>query len=210
MINGVENLYDIKIGESTKKGIAKLSKYEFREKDNKLFNAMQIMNGGGALFTMEDGVYVRLHVKDELMMSDTRMEKLTNLDFINEAKGKVLIAGLGVGLILNGLKTKINSGEVTEIVVIEKYQDVIDLISPKFPNVKIICADIFNYETKEKFDTIYFDIWATIGTDNLDEIKKLHNKFKFNKVKGGWMNSWMKEYLQAQKRRENRENNRFW
>ncbi len=121
-----------------------------------------------------------------------------------------MIAGLGVGLIINAIQ---NKKEVSEIIVIEKYKEVIDIVSDKFPSVKVICADINEWmpTKEEKFDTIYFDIWPDIVTDNLDEIKFLHNKFK-NKLNRSnpncWMNSWMKEFLQDRKRKESR--NRYW
>lgn len=191
------------------KGVAKISNYEFVE--DPLYN-LRMLRDGGSMFIMRGGKYVRLHVNGELMMSDTDMEKTSNREFIYYAHGKVLIAGLGIGLVLKNI---LNKEEVTEVIVIEKYQDVIDLVAPKFdnPKLKIICADINEWKPAkgEKFNVIYFDIWPNICEDNLDEIKVLHNRFK-NSVDrtdpNCWMNSWMKEYLQA-KRRENR-SRRYW
>ena len=153
---------------------------------------------------MYDGKFVRLTVNGKLMMSDTTMERISNLDFINNAKGRVMIAGLGIGLILEAI---LNKEEVSEVVVIEKYQDVIDLVEPIYqhPKLKIICADIFEHEmpTSEKFDVIYFDIWADISTSNLVEMKKLHNKYKVNKrSKDSFMDSWLRDFLKQRLKEE--------
>lgn len=203
-MDGVFEHFNLKVGEKKEKGIASISAYEFSTKKDPLY-AMRAAMDGMAIY---DGKYVRLNVNGELMMSDTDMEKSSNRDFVYSANGDVLIAGLGIGLILKAILEK---PEVESITVIEKYQDVIDLVSPYFQNPKltIINADILEWvpEKNKKWDTIYFDIWPTICEDNLDEIKLLHNRFK-NKLnrknKDCWMNSWMKERLQAEKRRSRR------
>lgn len=161
---------------------------------------------------LKEGHYTRLHIHNELMMSDTPMERISNSKFVHKANGKVLIAGLGIGMIIQAI---INKEEVTEVIVIEKYQDVIDLVAPKFKSdkLKIICADIDEWKPikDEKFDVIYFDIWADISVENLEHIKKLHNRFKNSVNRNNpecYMNSWMKEYLQSEKRKESRNN--YW
>jgi len=189
-IKGVERFYD----EVEEKGLAKISKYVFNSKEAgcTLFNLRALRDD--PMFRMYDGKYVRLFVDGKLMMSDTAMERMSNHDIIEKAKGKVLIAGLGLGLILPPILEK---EEAIEVVIIEKYQDVIDLVGPKFdnPKLKIICADIFEYTPKKKFDTIYFDIWPEICSDNLNEIETLEEKYQPFLKKNGYMNSWFKERL---------------
>lgn len=184
----------------SQKGLATISHFEFNRDDDPISYFRSLRDD--PIFRMVNGKYCRLHVNGNLMMSDTRMERITNKSFIDNATGNVLIAGLGIGLILHNILSK---GSITSILVIEKYQDVIDLVSPHFPDsrIQIICADIFDWKPPKghKFDTIYFDIWPNISVSNLEEIKLLHNRFKLFKTKDGWMNSWMKEYLQKQKRK---------
>jgi hypothetical protein len=187
------------------KGIATISNFEFKNDDNPLFN-LRAVRDGGMMFYIRDGKYVRLHVNSELVMSDTHLERLSNSPFVTHANGKILIAGLGIGLIVKNI---LNKESITEITIVEKYQDVIDLVSPKFNDsrIKYICADIFEWKPNknEKYDTIYFDIWPEISVDNLTEIKKLHNIYKFYINRNNpnhYMNSWMKEYLQTLKRQD--------
>lgn len=206
-MEGVFEKFNIELNQEISKGVAKISTFEFKNENNPLYN-MRIMMDGGRMFRVLDGKYVRLFVDKELMMSDTNMERISNEEFVRKANGRVFIAGLGIGMIIHALKEKVDNGEVTELVVMEKYQDVIDLVSPYLEGipVKIVCDDILTYKpTKEDvFDTIYFDIWATIDEENLSEIRMLHNRWKNKKNKSNpdcWMDSWMKEYLQQQKRR---------
>ena len=115
------------------------------------------------------GLYVRLMINGEVMMSDTPMEKKTNQDFINEAHGRVLIGGLGLGLILLPVMEK---ESVSEIVVVEYNQDVIDLVEPQLnlsDKVKIVHDDVFEYVPEGVFNTIYMDIWPYVNSEIYDE-----------------------------------------
>lgn len=203
-MNGVERLYK----DREEKGLAKLYKFDISKEEANFYNLRVILRGE-PMMSISDGTFVKLYVNGELMMSDTDMEKRTNYDFIRNAYGDIMIAGLGIGLILDNLRDKIKSKEVKSITIYEKYQDVIDLISPKFSDlpIRFICEDILSYKPQkdEKYDTIYFDIWPTIDYErNLPQIKLLHNRWKSHKKnKDSWMNSWMKEFMQNQKRKDN-------
>ena len=145
------------------------------------------------------GDYVRLMVNGDVMMSDTPMEYRTNFSFINNAKGKVFIAGLGIGVVLNALREKINNGIITEIIVLEKDQNIINLVAPFFKDlrdkVKIICGDIYTYfpDDVETFDTIYFDIWYSITEAN-NEVAYLNRRWGQKLKKGSWISHWGKGY----------------
>ena len=189
-----------KYNKEENKGIARLERFNISKENSKKYNLLSTMNGEPYFMRIEDGNYVRLWVDGVLMMSDTHMERYTNQFFIDNAHGDVMIAGLGVGLILNALENKVQSGEVNSITVYEKYQDVIDLVLPKYKHlpIKVICQDILEYRPpkEETYDTIYFDIWPRINKSNLQQIKILHNRWKFRKRENGYMDSWMKSYIQ--------------
>lgn len=152
-----------------------------------------------------EGTYATLRIGHTLMMSDTDMERRSNRGVVINSQGDVLIAGLGLGMILHPILAR---PQVRSVTVIEKYQDVIDLIRPTLPAEKltIVCADIHHWtpEKTTQFSTIYFDIWPTINTDNLATINQLHRRFRKYLLRGGetWMGSWMHEELKRRKRRE--------
>lgn len=126
------------------------------------------------------GEYYKLTHRGNVVMSNTPDEIIDHYDFIERANGKVLIAGLGLGMVVKALLEK---PEVTKIVVIEKSEDVISLTAKYYltdSRVTIIHADIFEYTPEENFDFAWFDIWNDICTDNLSEMQLLHKKFKKN------------------------------
>jgi predicted membrane-bound spermidine synthase len=160
-----------------------------------------------SVLIVHDGLYVRLHINGTLWMSDTNMEKVTNSEFVRNANGKVLIAGLGIGLIIRNIQDK---PEVKEIIVVEQSQDLIDVIQPYFPDVKMICSDIHDYtpEKDEKFDTVYFDIWQSLNTDNIVEMNGLARKFRkyLNKENPEcFISSWAIDFLRYERKKELRE-----
>lgn len=118
------------------------------------------------------GKYVRLTHRGEVIMSDTDMEKRTNAKFVHRTHGKVLVGGLGIGFILLPAQQK---SDVEKIVVLERNQEVIDLVKDQLPlneKVEIIKADVYDYVPAEKFNTIYLDIWNFINTNVYEESMK--------------------------------------
>lgn len=136
------------------------------------------------LSAIPTGEYVRLIVDNELMMSNTPMEKRTSSEFVVNSYGDVLICGLGIGLVIMPL---LESERVKSITIIEKYQDVIDCVLPQIKKydthnkLNVICQDCFEFETKEKYDTIFIDIWGSIDSDIYKEemlpLKRKYRKF---------------------------------
>lgn len=115
------------------------------------------------------GTYIKLTNGIECVMSNTPMEERTNSDFVCSAHGKVLIGGLGIGMILLAIQDR---EEIAEITVIEKNKEVIDLVGSQLPlnsKVKIVNADVFDYVPETKYNTIYMDIWNTINTEIYEE-----------------------------------------
>ena len=176
-------------------------------KSMKLRSAMSFSYG--EYYDFEPGTYTRLLQGNNTVMSDTPMEIRTNDDFVFAAKGKVLIGGLGLGVVLLKIQDKV---EVESIVVVEKYKDVIQLVGAKLPlnsKVTIVEGDIFEWlpEKGVIFDTIYFDIWTNMCADNYLEMKELHKRFRkyFLKDKERrWMSSWRYDWAQQEHYEDNK------
>lgn len=146
------------------------------------------------------GKYARLVDKElhECVMSDTRMEQVTNGDFVLNAHGKVLIGGLGIGMVLLAIQDK---PDVEEIVVVEKYQEVIDLVRNQLPlnnKVRVVCEDIFEYEPEQKFNTIYLDIWNNANDRLIYEREQKPLRMRYRKYlvskeddPDRWIDCWM-------------------
>lgn len=157
------------------------------------------------------GEYIRLIDKtkrfDGCVMSDTPMEHRTNYEILKKANGDVLIGGLGIGMILIPL---MNKEEVKSITIIEKYQDIIDIVGSQLPlnnKVKIIQGDIFNndFPRGTNFDTIYFDIWNYINSDVYEEMKELKKKYRrCLRSKTENPNSWIGCWAESEARNNKR------
>lgn len=155
------------------------------------------------------GRYCQLTVGSKLMMSDTPMERRSNLEVVRRARGDVLIAGLGIGLILLPIMKK---SEVTSVTVVEKYQDVVNLVAPALlsqpggEKLRVVHGDVLNWRPKigVTFDTLYFDIWPAVCEDNLEQMSELHHAFRRHRRPESWMGSWMQDTLKRGQQRRRR------
>lgn len=103
--------------------------------------------------------FCQLWVDGKCVMNDyPPQERDINLPVIEAARGDVLIAGLGIGYILVPILAK---PEVESVTVIEKCQDVIDLVLPHLthPKLTVVLADAFDWTPPNSYDTMWFDIY---------------------------------------------------
>jgi SAM-dependent methyltransferase len=127
------------------------------------------------------GTYTRLLGNGTVMMSDTPSEMRDHRLFIVWAEGKILIAGLGIGFVLNEVA---KNEKVSSVTVIEKSQEVIDLVWEHYKRqygdkINLIHGDVFDSKQLKgmKFDMGWFDIWDNICGDNVEDFKKLRKAY---------------------------------
>jgi len=168
-------------------------------------DVIRILNDGRYV---PEGKYTFLYRDNILVMSDTPDEKMDHYAAVKNANGNCLIAGLGIGMVLNAIAKKEN---VNQIDVVEISQDVIDLVAPHYKSIygdkiNFICSSIFDYvpEKGKYYQMAWFDIWDYLCTDNLEEMSILHKKFS---KKAKWKGSWGREYLKI---RQKQETNSSW
>ena len=165
--------------------------------------------GWGEVHDLEPGNYTRLVWKGyEVVMSDTPMELRTQAQPVRYATGDCLVAGLGLGIFVLQLQAK---PEVKSILIIEKEQDVIDLVQPHLPltpKVTIIKGDIFDksvIDRTRRFDFIYFDIWANICGDNAYEVGRLKRSYRpllRKDNQASWIGAWREDDFIYQRRQD--------
>lgn len=159
-----------------------------------------------------------LYVGHVLMMSDGVNEHDTNRAIVREARGDVLIAGLGLGMILIPILRK---PDVRSVTVLELGESVIELVELHIRRhvgealankLSVINADARQWMPPKgtTYDVIYFDIWPTISTDNLPAITKFKRRFARRLRPGGWMGAWVERQLRAHKQRNARNRRRWW
>ena len=135
----------------------------------------------------------------EVVMEDSYRELSRHLPIWLAAEGSVLVTGLGLGCVVRGLLAK---PEVQHITVVERDQDVIDMVWPEFQaetRCMILKGDALTKEWPPgmKWDFAWHDIWSDPDKDE-PHLQCLHSKLvvryqKHCPLQGAWQfPRWMK------------------
>jgi hypothetical protein len=183
-------------------GNVKIETFEI-SKDDADFNNCKT----NRLYWVSPGKFKRLIIDNDVVMSNTKMEVRTNRTFVSKAKGKVLINGLGLGMVLEQLLEKHkNEGCIEHITVIEKDPRVIALVGTHYANnplITIIEADALEYRPPKgvRYGAVWHDIWTFITADNIKDMKALHRRYG---RRTDWQGSWARDECEYQR------NNSYW
>jgi hypothetical protein len=115
-----------------------------------------------------------------LWMSDTPAEVLGHYEFLKAAHGRILVLGLGLGIVVQHLLPK---RCVTSIDVIELNSDVIKLVSPFItdPRVRIYQGDGLQVRPSQtgggEWDVMFADIWPRISGENHPDMIRIRKKY---------------------------------
>lgn len=181
------DLYDRKLDDFDPIVNLPLGKYKSMEIKYQVIEAgykmeMFGMSGtGGVVSSDKDITITKLLLNGKLWMSNSPSEIEDMKRLSCDATGNVLVAGLGMGMLINLLDKNEN---VTSITVVELNQDVIDFVSPHLNNKKVqtyVNADIKEYLKNERpeFDFYIYDIWENLCGDNLKPmIELIHRTHK--------------------------------
>lgn len=145
----------------------------------------------------------------ELWMSDTPAEvgeHRVAIQAINRLGGRVLINGLGIGVVV-GAAIKLGA---THVDVVERSPDVIRLAGPYYQEmaaahgVALVVheADAFEqakaWPRGSRWEVVWSDIWPTINGDDLAEHGKLNRSYA---RRSRWHGSWNHGLVKAAARR---------
>ncbi|MGM9935243.1 hypothetical protein [uncultured Clostridium sp.] len=150
------------------KGLYKIDRKIFKKKD---------LHGYMYKNTKEYDIdIIELSKEDKCVMRLDPREIESSYETICYARGKVGIVGLGLGYVAQEISKK---NDVSEVIVYEVSQDVIDLYKENFgenDKIKILCGDAFKAE-RERFDFFYVDIYGYSLS-----LKVVRDYKKFNKL----------------------------
>lgn len=184
-----------------KKNDWEVKRFVVSEEDAKRFNV-------GLIFSRQSwreikaGTYTKLTYQDKTIMSDTPAEKGDHAQIIWNAKGNILLNGLGLGWVIEACMQK---KDVVHITAIEIEADVIKLCGSfllnKFPNrLSIVQADALVWKSPKRirYDCVWHDIWPSICGDNYESMKKLRRKYgRKTNWQDAWCSEWVKELAQS-------------
>lgn len=180
-----------------KKNNWEVKHFSVSEKEASRFNA-------GLIFSRQSwreikaGIYTKLTNNGQTIMSDTPAEKSDHSQIIWNAKGNILLNGLGLGWTVEACMQK---EEVKHITVIEIAPEVVILVGHylinKYPNrLSIVMADALSWKPPKgkRYDCIWHDIWPEICGDNYESMKKLRRKYgQYTNWQDAWCAEWVKE-----------------
>lgn len=176
-----------------KSGDWKIERYTVTDMDALMFNIRNDLRLESDR-NIKPGTYTRLMCKSTVVMSDTPAEKGDHIQFFEQAKGQILINGLGLGY---AIEVCCRKPKVKHITVIEKSPDVIKLSGThylrRYPDkLTIIQADAFDWEPPKgkRYDVVWHDIWNNNCSDNLVEMDQLEQKYDGI---ADWQGSWDRE-----------------
>ncbi len=191
---------DVPVGKS---GNWEVAKFEVTEQDAQLSAMRALFQGNGRRVRV--GHYTGLYCCGEVIMSDTHDEIRDHMDAYWNARGHCLVNGLGLGMITAAM---LNKPEVERVTVIELSEDVIKLVAPHLKvrfgdRLEIVHADALTYQPPKgvRYGCVWHDIWPSICSDNLEEMKKLHRKYG---SKTDWQGSWCRGLCERQNFRDKR------
>jgi hypothetical protein len=173
----------------------KISAFEVDKRDALMFNISHARNPWAWI---EPGTYRKLsHATRGTIMSNTPMEVRSNYDAYLSARGRVLVNGLGMGMLLEGLVRK---PSVTYIRVHEIDEHVIKLVAPhfaRFTHVEIRQCNALDYKPSpgERYDYVWHDIWDDINDVNLPQMAMLNRRWNRRIV--GESGTWSRDLIRA-------------
>lgn len=156
--------------------------------------------------------FTALYRNGDLWMSDTPAERRDHYPAMRKAQQlsarRVLINGLGLGMIVNGLLTL---PHVEHIDVVEIDEDVIALVADHYQRMATSCgktvsvyqddAYTIRWKPGTSWDIAWSDVWLTACTDNLPEMTRLSRKYG-RRVR--WHGHWFREELMMERREDQR------
>ena len=138
-----------------------------------------------------------LWIDDELWMWDVPEEVKEQQKIADQAYGKVLVAGCGLGVIQRALR---NNPKVDEIFTIEIHEEVYKACCGhgiKVPGGMYIC-DFYNAMSKDlvKYDCVIGDIWPEYTEGYLSKYVRFKTKAKTFLAPGGKILGWGMQYFE--------------
>lgn len=153
---------------ATRYPLEKVGRAKITRKQLKGFFLMEGVRGYSKYYVKNSIPVTSLKIGKETVMIDDPLQWYGMQDLARHCKGKVMLGGLGMGLILHALQ---DNRDVTEIHIIENNCDVIELMFdnlPKDPKWKIIPEDVYlyldHYARGQKYDTVVLDTWWGRGS----------------------------------------------
>ena len=177
-----------------KRGLWRIERFTVDERGAQAHNMIAARDArmtGEAPRNIVPGRYTRLWHDDEVIMSDTPAEMREHLPIVRAAQGRVLINGLGLGMVVAACLEKL---EVEHVTVVELAPEVIELVGQHYEarygsRLTIVQADALAWESPEgtHYAAVWHDIWPVVSPNNLLPMRQLREKYR---GRADWQGCW--------------------
>jgi hypothetical protein len=189
-------MYKVKVPEG-KKGDAAVERFTLtpeRAKRENLYAQIEAAREKHVFRPVFAGEWTRLCIDGKVMMSDTPAEQEDHATFTENAEGRVLITGLGLGMVIDMMFRR-KPRKVEHVTVIESNPNVAALVWPhyvmKYGGRRLTLVE---YDAKKwlpevgtMFDCAWHDIWPAIDSDNWEDMKDMRRHYApYCKRQGFW------------------------
>jgi len=206
-MTSVSEILDLVTVPEGKSGKVKIERFEIKEEDR---SRGFFQYGARA---PQPGTYTRLMRSGRLWMSDTYAERSDHWEAVTkmlhlDEPGRVLIGGLGIGMVV---QAALRCPNVTHVDVVEIDEDVIALVGPHYEKmaedagktIRIVHGSVFDrkklFTREDRWAVAWMDIWEELSMDNLPDMAKLSRTYtRF----ADWIGHWGREIVRYQVRRE--------
>jgi hypothetical protein len=190
----------------------KIMKFEVPDNGDDLENFRLHLSGRG----VKPGAYTKIIKDKTLWMSDTTAERRDHFGPAMEIRsrgGRILIGGLGLGMIVN---VALKSDRVEHVDVVDMDPDIMFLVSPHYKKVaeaqgktiKFYLNDIrtMKWPVGTRWNVAWFDIWPTISDEWRPEMTKLNRSYG---QRCGWVKCWGQDLVDHMERQWKRDKARM-
>jgi len=122
-------------------------------------------------------------------------------DIAQEAYGRVLVAGYGLGMVQKFLLER--KSMVDSVLTVERLPEVLDVCKNRYGKLygDLVVCDYYNFQVLEGFDTIVGDIWANIAERHLEEFEQFEEKAQELLARDGKVLGWGVDYYKYLQKR---------
>jgi len=142
-----------------------------------------------------------LYIDDKYWMCDVPEEVEAQREIASQARGEVLVAGYGLGIVQRLMS---DNDRINSILTIEKHPEVLEECRKTYGRTygRIIIEDFFNYQCEERYDCVIGDLWIDQSKKDLETFsqfkKKANTLIKNNGQILGWGFDYMEDLLKKQ------------
>jgi spermidine synthase len=139
--------------------------------------------------------YNFLWIDGHLWMWDIPEEVEDQKEIAEQARGDVLVAGYGLGVVQRYL---LRNNNVNSVVTVELLEDIMKECQKVYGTIygEYVVGDFYEYQTEKRYDCIIGDIWPDLSPRHLDYFTRFKIKAQTLLKPNGKILGWGMDYME--------------